>query len=105
MYEAVKLASQMLGYEDKSNLQDKFLHGKSLSALEGDALKHAIHELKKGGRYEPNKNQSESSKPSRQPYLLMSITTALELLLEEKGREKRYELLREQYIDEEDLEL
>ena len=105
MYEAVKLASQMLGHEDKSDLQDSFLHGKSLSALEGDALKHAIHELKKGGRYEPNKSQSENPKASSQPYLLMSISTALELLLEEKGREKQYEESQYNDIDEEDLEL
>lgn len=32
-------------------------------------------------------------------------TTALELLLEEKGRERQYEELENNYIDEEELEI
>ena len=105
MYEAVKLASGILGRNDTRDLQDKYIQGKSLSALEGDALKNAIHEIKKGGRYAPNRTKAEDSKLSGEPYLLLTIATTLELLLEEKGCEKQYEVLQNNYVEEEDLEI
>jgi hypothetical protein len=55
MYEAVQLAADLLDYEDKSDLERKYLHHDPLSALEGEALKKAIKELKRGGVYTPNK--------------------------------------------------
>lgn len=105
MYDAIRIASELLGRDDRSQLQSKYLHGVQFSALEGDALKDAIHELKKGGRYKGNKSESNVSKGNKQPYLLMTIATTLDAYLLEKGRDRQYELLREQYIDEEDLEL
>jgi hypothetical protein len=105
MYDAIRIASEFLGREDRSELQGKYLHGEQLSALEGDALKHAIHELKKGGRYTANKTLSNDSNVDKPPYLLMTIASTLEEYLEEKGREKQYERLREQFIDEEEYEL
>lgn len=100
MYEAVQLAADLLDYEDKSDFERKYLHHIPLSALEGEALKKAISELKKGGVYTPNKTMSDNHKSNEHPYLLMTVETALEVLLEEKSRERQYELLRQQYIDE-----
>ncbi|PKM95030.1 MAG: hypothetical protein CVU84_06825 [Firmicutes bacterium HGW-Firmicutes-1] len=105
MYEAVLLAVDLLDYEDKSDFERKYLHHIPLSALEGEALKKAIKELKKGGVYTPNKTMPDNHKSNKQPYLLMTVETALEVLLEEKSRERQYELLRQQYMDEEELEM
>lgn len=105
MYDAIRIASEFLGRNDRSELQGKYLHGEQLSALEGDALKHAIQELKKGGRYAPNKTDSNAPNGAKKPYLLMTIATTLEAYLEEKGREEQYQQLREQFIDEEEYEL
>ncbi|PKM54185.1 MAG: hypothetical protein CVV00_09240 [Firmicutes bacterium HGW-Firmicutes-5] len=105
MYDAIRIASEFLGRDDRSELQNKYLRGEQLSALEGDALKHAIHELKKGGCYTPNKTKSTTSDTNQSPYLLMTIASTLEAYLEEKGREEQYQQLREQFIDEEEYEL
>ena len=105
MYDAIRIASEFLGHDDRSELQGKYLHGEQLSALEGDALKHAIQELKKGGRYTPNNADFNTSNGTKPPYLLMSIALTLEAYLEEKGREEQYQQLREQFIDEEEYEL
>ena len=105
MYEAVQLASDLLDYEDKSDLERRYLHHIPLSALEGEALKKAICELKKGGAYTPNKTKPDNQKSNKNPYLLMTIETGLEVLLEEKSHERQYERLRQRYIDEEELEM
>ena len=105
MYDAIRIASEFLGRDDRSELQDKYLHGEQLSALEGDALKHAIHEMKKGGPYTANKTISHVSNADKPPYLLMTIASTLEAYLEDKGREEQYRQLREQFIDEEEYEL
>ena len=105
MYEAVQLASDLLDYEDKSDLERKYLNRIPLEALEGEALKKAIIELKKGGGFIPNKTVPDNPKSKKHPYLLMTIETALEVLLEEKSRERQYEMLRQHYIDEEELEM
>ncbi len=47
MYEAVQLAADLLDYEDKSDLERKYLHHNPLSALEGEALKKAIKRTEK----------------------------------------------------------
>jgi hypothetical protein len=105
MYDAIRIASEFLGREDRSELQGKYLHGEQLSALEGDALKHAIYEIKKGGRYVQNKTKLSTSNVDNPPYLLMTIASTLETYLEEKGREEQYQQLREQFIDEEEYEI
>jgi hypothetical protein len=105
MYDAIRIASEFLGRDYRSELQGKYLRGERLSALEGEALKHAIHELKKGGRYRANKTISNDSNADRPSYLLITIASTLEAYLEEKGREEQYQQLREQFIEEEEYEL
>ena len=105
MYQAVGLASDLLGREDRSELGDKYLHGKQLSALEGEALKEAISELMKGGGYKGNNSQQNKNDQSRVRYFLMTIADTLESIVEDRNRTKQYELFREKYNEEEELEI
>lgn len=105
MYQAVGLASDLLGREDRNELGDKYLHGKQLSALEGEALKEAISELMKGGAYKGNNSQQKNNSQNRVPYFLMTIADTLESMVEDMNRVKQYELLREKYNEEDELEI
>lgn len=103
MTRAVGLASEMLGRDERDELQDKYLRGKPMSALEGAALKNAIFELKKGGKFIAGKTKKHEE--SKTPYLLMTITDTLEVLVEEKRNTNQYELFRGKYNEEDELEM
>jgi len=103
MTRAVGLASEMLGRDDRDELEDKYLRGKPMSALEGAALKNAIFELKKGGKFIANKTKNYEG--SKAPYLLMTIADTLEVLVEDKRTSNQYESFRKIFDEEDELEM
>ncbi len=103
MTRAVGLASEMLGRDDRDELEDKYLRGKPMSKLEGDALKNAIFELKKGGKFIVGKTKNHEE--SKTPYLLITIADTLEVLVEEKRSTNQYESFRKIFNEEDELKM
>ena len=106
MFEAVRLASDLLNDQGQNDLQNKYLNDIPLSALEGRALKEAIIKLKGSSRKPLNKAHEGDSYGNRssQPYLLLSIGELLETILNEKKQKthnQEFEL-RNEYDEEQD---
>lgn len=87
MYEAIGLASRILNYDNRQNMQNKYINETPFSALEGQALREAIIKLKNSSYTQLNRQQNNEthqdgdSKPS---YLLITVNELLEMALKEK---------------------
>ena len=87
MYEAIGLASRLLNYNDRQDMQNKYINKTPFSALEGQALREAIIKLKNSSYTQFNRQQNNEthqdvdSKPS---YLLITVNELLEMALKEK---------------------
>ena len=87
MYEAIGLASRFMNHDDRQLLQNKYINGIPLSALEGQALREAIIKLKNSSYTQLNKQQNNEmyqDKNIRPTYLLMTVNELFEMVLEEK---------------------
>jgi hypothetical protein len=59
----------------------------------------------KGGAYKGNTSQQNKNDQNRVPYFLMTIADTLESIVEDRNRTKQYELFREKYNEEDELEI
>jgi hypothetical protein len=87
MYEAIGLAARMLNYNDRQQLQNKYINERPFSALEGQALREAIIKLKNSSYNQRNLKQNNEiieHSNNKAPYLLMTVNELLELALQDK---------------------
>jgi len=87
MYYAVELAEKLLGCGE-NELRDKWIKHSELSALEGQALKEAIIQYKKGSGANWDGQQKNNNNSKQQTYLLITINELLDMKHRERFQQE-----------------